>query len=54
MDGSFQASYGPEYLRLWGHAGRWPIWAQMNAAYRAWRTRGYHPWPNTSRMCGLR
>ena len=23
-------------------------------ANRAWKTRGYQPWPTTSRMCGLR
>jgi hypothetical protein len=53
MDSGFQASYGPEYLRTWGSAGSWPIWAQLNAGFRAYRVRGYSPWPNTSRICGL-
>jgi hypothetical protein len=54
FDSSFGSTYGPEYERLWGLAGHWPIWSQVVAAYRAWRSRGYEPWPNTSRACGLR
>jgi hypothetical protein len=54
MDVSFQARYGPEYLRRWGTADRWPAWAQVVAASRAYRSgRGFWPWPNTARACGL-
>jgi hypothetical protein len=52
-DQSFQRSYGPEFLRTWGSAGNWPIPIQFVSAYRAYRVRGWSPWPNTSRMCGL-
>jgi hypothetical protein len=54
MDYSFQRAYGPEFLRRWGTADRWPVWAQLEAAERAYDSgRGFGPWPNTSRMCGL-
>jgi hypothetical protein len=26
---------------------------QIWVAVRAWRTRGFSPWPNTARDCGL-
>jgi len=26
---------------------------QLWAAYRYWRVSGFHPWPQTARMCGL-
>lgn len=54
MDLGFQSSYGPEFLRRWGTADNWPIWAQVAAANRAKNSgRGYGPWPNTARYCGL-
>jgi hypothetical protein len=53
MDYSFQSSHGPAYLRRWGTADNWPVWAQLHASYDAWTTRGWHPWPNTARACGL-
>jgi hypothetical protein len=53
MDLAFQRAHGPEYLRRWGTADRWPVWAQLRTAERARRTRGFHPWPNTARACGL-
>lgn len=54
MDLSFQSSYGSEYLDLWGTADNWPVWAQINAAERAYHSgRGFGPWPNTARMCKL-
>lgn len=53
FDDSFQRTYGPEFFRRWGHAGKWPVWAQLVAAERAYRTRGFGPWPNTARACGL-
>jgi len=54
MDYSFQSAYGPEFLARWGHAGNWPVWAQLRAAERAYDSgRGFGPWPNTRLMCGL-
>jgi hypothetical protein len=54
MDLQFQRSHGWDFLRLWGTADRWPLWAQLRAAERAyWAGRGFHPWPNTARACGL-
>ena len=47
------AAYGPGFLRKWGHAGRWPVWAQLIAAERGRHERGWYPWPNTARECGL-
>ena len=52
MDMSFQRAYGPEFMDRWGTADRWPVWAQITAAERAYETRGFGPWPNTRRMCG--
>ena len=54
MDMSFQRSHGSEFLARWGTADRWPVWAQIEAAEDAYRTRGFAPWPNTSVACGLR
>jgi Transglycosylase-like domain len=54
MDLGFQSLYGPEFLRRWGTADRWPVWAQLEAAARAYRSgRGFTPWPNTARACGV-
>lgn len=54
MDTSFQNSYGPEFVRQWGTADNWPVWAQLEAAKRAYESgRGFGPWPNTARDCGL-
>lgn len=52
-DYSFQQTYGGEFLRRWGTADRWPVWAQLVMAEKAYKTRGFGPWPNTRRMCGL-
>jgi hypothetical protein len=54
MDLTFQGHYGAEFLRLWGTADKWPVWAQLQAAARAYQSgRGFYPWPNTARACGL-
>lgn len=54
MDLSFQGSYGADFLRRWGTADNWPPWAQLQAAVRAYQSgRGFYPWPNTARACGL-
>lgn len=63
FDPEFQLDYGSEFVRRWGDAGHWPVWAQLLAAERAFRgyrspykrafiaARGFGPWPNTSRSC---
>lgn len=54
MDWSFMRLYGSQYVRRWGTADNWPVWAQLDAARRARDSgRGYGPWPNTARACGL-
>lgn len=53
MDQAFEAAYGPAYVARWGHASNWRPVFQMLAAERAIRVRGYSPWPNTARACGL-
>jgi len=61
MDRGFMATYGRDFIaRFGGYANVWPVWAQMTAAERAYRApagngriRGYTPWPNTARFCGL-
>ncbi len=54
MDIGFQRAYGAAYLRTEGTANHWTPQQQMLAAERAWKVRGFGPWPNTARMCGLR
>jgi hypothetical protein len=53
MDYNFQDAYGHEFLRRWGTADHWPVWAQLQAGTRAYNSRGWGPWPNTARYCGL-
>ena len=54
MDISFQRTYGGELLRRKGTANRWTAAEQMWVAERAFRSgRGFYPWPNTARNCGL-
>lgn len=59
MDWSFMRTYGSEFMRRYGTADRWPSLVQMLVAERAYsgyhgeRARGFTPWPNTARMCGL-
>jgi hypothetical protein len=53
MDVGFQQTYGSAYFRTRGTANHWTPAQQMIAAERAWRVRGFSPWPNTARMCGL-
>ena len=55
MDRQFMRSYGPEFLRELGPANRWPAAVQIAVAVRAYLSgRGFGPWPNTARECGLR
>jgi Transglycosylase-like domain len=54
MDLGFQRRYGRELLRRKGTADRWTRLEQMWVAERAYRAgRGFWPWPNTARACGL-
>ena len=53
MDLDFQATYGHALLRRKGTADHWTPLEQMWVAERAYRTRGFWPWPNTARWCGL-
>ena len=53
MDINFMRAYGPSYYRRWGTADNWPVWAQLSAGRRGYYARGWSPWPNTRRMCGL-
>ena len=55
MDVAFQRAYGPDLLRRKGLAHRWTALEQIWVAERAYRSgRGFSPWPNTARYCGLR
>ena len=54
MDDRFMRRYGPDFVGRWGTADNWPAWAQLEAAARAHDSgRGFTPWPNTARFCGL-
>ena len=53
MDVGFQRMYGLELYRSKGTADHWTPLEQMWVAERAFRTRGFWPWPNTARFCGL-
>jgi hypothetical protein len=55
MDSSFQRTYGPAWaVRAFGQdAERWPATVQIAAAIHAWTSRGFGPWPNTRKSCGL-
>lgn len=53
-DLDFQRTYASDMLKRYGAtADRWPWWAQLQMAYRGWLFRGWQPWPNTARACGL-
>jgi hypothetical protein len=54
MDLTFQRQYGASLLRRKGTANHWSPFEQMWVAERAHRAgRGFYPWPNTARYCGL-
>jgi hypothetical protein len=53
MDFSFQETYGGWLLHHKGTAENWSPLEQIWAAVRAARVRGFSPWPNTARYCGL-
>ena len=54
MDRGFMRTYAPRLLLRRGWANHWTALEQMWVAERAHRSgRGYWPWPNTARACGL-
>jgi hypothetical protein len=53
MDLSFQATYGGWLLRHRGTADHWSPLEQIWTAVRAWRVRGFSPWPSTAHYCGM-
>jgi hypothetical protein len=53
MDLSFQQTYGGWLLRHKGTADHWTPLEQIWVAVRAARSRGFSPWPNTARDCGV-
>ena len=54
MDMSFMQAYGGSLLRHKGTADHWTPLEQIWVAERAYESgRGFYPWPNTARWCGL-
>jgi hypothetical protein len=54
MDLGFQRTYGSALLARKGTANYWTPLEQMWVAERALRVgRGFWPWPNTARLCGV-
>jgi len=54
MDMSFMQAYGGLLLRTKGTADHWSPLEQIWVADRAYQSgRGFYPWPNTARWCGL-
>jgi hypothetical protein len=56
MDRGFMLAYGRDMIARHdgGLADTWTPAEQILVAERAYATRGFAPWPNTSRRCGLR
>jgi len=54
MDMSFMQAYGSKLLHMKGTADHWTPLEQIWVAERAYQSgRGFYPWPNTARWCGL-
>ncbi|HXY17971.1 MAG TPA: hypothetical protein VEH48_00940 [Candidatus Nitrosopolaris sp.] len=53
MNLAFQQRYGYWLYRTKGTADHWTPLEQMWVAERAYKSRGFWPWPNTARYCGL-
>jgi hypothetical protein len=53
MDLGFQRTYGASLYRSKGTADHWTPLEQIWTAARAERSRGFWPWPNTARLCGV-
>lgn len=55
MNVGFMLAYGRDMIARHGGglADTWTPREQMVVAQRAWKTRGYNPWPQTARACGV-
>jgi hypothetical protein len=53
MDLGFQHRYAAWLLREKGTADHWTPLEQIWTAEKAAKSRGFWPWPNTARDCGL-
>jgi hypothetical protein len=53
MSLTFQQRYGGWIYRLKGTADHWTPLEQIWTAEKARQSRGFWPWPNTARICGL-
>lgn len=54
MDKTFMRTYGADMIAKYhGWANLWSPRDQIIVANRAHHSRGFHPWPNTARACGL-
>lgn len=54
MDRDFMRTYGRVFYDAWGTADNWPISVQLAVSMEAYlKGRGFYPWPNTARYCGL-
>jgi hypothetical protein len=61
MDRGFMSAYGADFIlehagEGWGGLGYADAWTpaeQIVAAERAYATRGFAPWPNTRKPCGV-
>jgi hypothetical protein len=55
MDRGFMRAYGGDMIARHhgGLANTWTPVEQIVVAERAYRTRGFAPWPNTARSCGV-
>jgi hypothetical protein len=53
MDLGFQRTYGFRLFHQKGTADHWTPLEQIWTAEKALRSRGFYPWPNTARFCGL-
>jgi hypothetical protein len=56
MDRGFMRAYGRDMIRRHhgGLADTWTPAEQIVVAERAYASRGFAPWPNTARSCGVR
>jgi hypothetical protein len=53
MNLGFQRTYGPWLYLHKGTADHWTPLEQIWTAENAFKSRGFWPWPNTARFCGL-
>ncbi|HZQ90128.1 MAG TPA: hypothetical protein VFA42_08965 [Gaiellaceae bacterium] len=53
MSLTFQERYGGWIYRMKGTADHWTPLEQIWTAEKALKSRGFWPWPNTARLCGL-